>query len=363
MRTFISVMLFSLAAASESGAQQEAVLRETCGEPWRIETRPQFRIGGSRDPERLVGPSIVVRDSKGRFIVYRGGVGQVFNSTGTFLHSFGRAGSGPGEYQLVRRIEIGSGDSIHVLDSRNARVTVLSPEHKVVRTKPLAVALFNDGVRLASDSWIVESAIRNEELVGLPLHMLSPSGTISRSFGAINPVFRADAPGLNTRHLAAAGPSRVLAAHDQAYMIELWDTTGNLVRRWKRDVEWFRPWVHHEPTRPDAPWKPRLTSIVVDTAGILWARVMVAKPNWDDYVYEHAPGRHTIREPVHQAFRIVLEALDLNRGCVLATLETDQFVGNRLTGGFVTVYGETPAGIPYLDVLLLRLTRDPARTR
>jgi hypothetical protein len=344
---------------TQVAAQQQTIIRESCGEPWRIETTHLFRIGGPADPDRLEGSLLMARDSRGRFIAYRNGRSQVFDSTGKYLQSFGNLGEGPGEYRLIRKLQVTAGDTIRFLDTRNARITVLSPEFEVIETMPLAVGAFNEGVRLPSGMWIIDAAIRTEDRVGFPLHALADDGTISRSFGALTPVFRADAPGLNRRHPAAAGEDRVWAAHDQQYLVELWDTAGNLLRSLKRDVEWFRPWIRHEQIHPEVPWKPRLTSIDLDSAGILWARVMIAKPNWSDYIHEYTPGRYTIREPVHQAFYVVLEALDVNRGCVLARLETDHFMGGRLSGGYITAYNETPRGIPYLDVWRLRLVRDP----
>jgi hypothetical protein len=101
------------------------------------------RLGGSADlPGDVTPQSRVARDSRGRLYVTRAtsaGSLLVFDSTGRYLQSIGRLGSGPGEFQFVAGVAVDAGDSVHVFDPALLRRTVLTPDYHVARTTPLAM--------------------------------------------------------------------------------------------------------------------------------------------------------------------------------------------------------------------------------
>jgi hypothetical protein len=346
-----------LAAAGEPAWSQDTTIRETCGEPSRIEAARTLRLGGADDPGRIGTTANFARDSRGNLIVFRQNQGHVFDSTGMLLRTFGREGEGPGEYRLVRDLIVTPGDSVLILDSRNARITLLDPEYEVAATTTLPFTQVDGGLRVPSGEWVINANVLTQDRVGWPLHLLGPDGTVARSFGSLNPVFRRDAPSLGKRSLASAGGNRIWAAHEKEYRIELWTVGGDRLRALVRDVDWFRPWVLNGPTTPEKPWNPRLASMQVDSQGIMWVHVSFAKPNWSDYVYEFTPGAFAIREPMHQAFRVLLEAVDPNRGCVLARFETDENLLGPISDGSWLSYHENPDGVPFLDVWRITLNR------
>jgi hypothetical protein len=350
--------ILAFLASTSLLAQQETVLRETCGDKVRIEATRERRLGGPDDPGRIGPTANFAIDGRGRFLIFRQNQLHVFDSRGAFVASFGRAGDGPGEYRRVRHMRRVAGDTIHILDAGNARLTVLSPDLDVVETKRLPVGGFDSAARLESGAWVVNAVIVTPDRIGWPLHLLTDGG-IARSFGTLLPVARLDLPEVNARVLAAAGQDQVWAAPVKDYRLELWDTSNKLVKSLVRQANWFRPWVRAEPIAPDKPWNPRVRGIHLDQQGVLWVLIMKSKPTWSQYVYEHVPGEFTLREPVYQALSVVLEAVDVNRACILARLETDEFLQGPLTDGYYLAYHETADGVPYLDAWRLRIVPDP----
>ena len=94
-------------------------------------------IGGLDGPglEVIDEVSRVAVDRMGRVLVsvYRSPEISVFDSTGTFLRTFGRSGEGPGEYQFINHVNAGP-RYIHVLDMRGR--TVLDYDFGFVRADP-----------------------------------------------------------------------------------------------------------------------------------------------------------------------------------------------------------------------------------
>jgi hypothetical protein len=94
----------------------------TSGQEWKVIDSAVIDIGG--DFDSVTGP---VRLSSGHLAIANAGSHEVriYDSTGALLHTSGRAGSGPGEYQNLAGVWLGPGDSIMVSDFLVRRLTVL----------------------------------------------------------------------------------------------------------------------------------------------------------------------------------------------------------------------------------------------
>lgn len=98
---------------------------------------PQLRIGAADGPEALTTVGSAVLSPDGRLLY----VGQpqerivrVFDATsGKLLRTFGRQGSGPGEFNYVGRLGW-RGDTLYVTDMALQRVTMFSPDGDVLKT-------------------------------------------------------------------------------------------------------------------------------------------------------------------------------------------------------------------------------------
>ncbi len=154
MRTTCTVLGIALGAtACGSGAGVgKAVSRDSAGitivenadgqwaagKGWMVVDSPLVDIGGSgadpgSDIDRVAGP---VRLADGRIAIANGGTNElrIYDATGKHLVSSGRAGSGPGEYQMPAGIWVGPGDSLLVFDAMVQRLSVVAPDGTFGRT-------------------------------------------------------------------------------------------------------------------------------------------------------------------------------------------------------------------------------------
>ena len=102
--------------------------------------RLELEIGRTPDDddfyfERVVDIAV---DTDGRLFVLDNGANdvKVFDSRGRFLHSFGREGSGPGEFNVPIALTL-TNDSLIVTDGMLRRVTVFDLDGKHLRTERL----------------------------------------------------------------------------------------------------------------------------------------------------------------------------------------------------------------------------------
>jgi len=105
-------------------------------EAWSVSVQPRVTIGvleGSAEYQ-LDNVVAVARQSDGDIVVVDGGTREVrlYDGDGTFIATFGRSGSGPGEFQDPVQVLVTSGDTLLVWDDALARVTRFDPEGNLV---------------------------------------------------------------------------------------------------------------------------------------------------------------------------------------------------------------------------------------
>lgn len=131
---------------------------------WSLSEAPLLWIGTEGGPEtefhRVAG---AVRLGDGEIAVADAGSNEVryFGPDGTYRRSFGRLGSGPGEFRSMGR-PIRFGDTLAVYDSRSTRLTLFRRdtllETRVVRA-PNAVSRFSMTDRLADGRWLGSTGV------------------------------------------------------------------------------------------------------------------------------------------------------------------------------------------------------------
>jgi hypothetical protein len=101
------------------------------GQEWKVLDSAIVDIGG--DVDSVSGP---VRFEDGRLAIANAGTHEirVYDATGARIHVSGRAGSGPGEYQMLAGIWRGPGDSLMVSDFLVRRVSVLDQDANFARS-------------------------------------------------------------------------------------------------------------------------------------------------------------------------------------------------------------------------------------
>ena len=276
-------LLLALGASVPRGLFAQAAVQVVSGVSClacQVQLRPVVTVGDANGPGMLESEySLVRRDSRGIYYVWASGAPYfwVFDGQGKIMRRVGQRGQGPGEFRSISGILIGSGDSLYVLDESQRRLSVFSPRYELVRTVQLG---FEAGFRsvFVGEEILVNSMIRTPELIGYPLHLMNSLGRLTRSFGSTTGVYRPDLrDALEVRELTADAGA-VWSAWINQYVIERWDTVGNLTRVLQREVDWFPTWWRPQPGR-GAPPLP-VTTAIQKQGDTLWVLVRVPGPDW-----------------------------------------------------------------------------------
>ena len=280
----------------------------------------------------------------------------LFTPDGRFRRRHGRPGGGPDEYSWITFLQAGAGDSVRVYDAGLGRLSVLDSNLHAKRwvqlgTKGPYSVMFNpDG------SFVAAVEVSDIERLGFPLHLFASDGQVLRSFGALRPEYRSDQPRALIRSLAPAALGRVWSGHFLEYTVELWDFDGELITKYTRDVEWFKPHNHYGYNGTKPP-NPALISLYQDTAGHLWTLVRVADATWQRGVGTLAGPRSSGLGVKDRAayYDTIVEVFDVRTGGLLATRRLPDYLVRFDPQGYVVGYREDEAGYPYVDVYRMHL--------
>ena len=324
-------------------------------ESCRIVVEKELSIGGMEAPG--VGQFfLVARDALGRFFVsndnFPDEVG-VYDSTGAYVQTLGRRGSGPGEWMSVGDIST-VGDFLIISDRGNARETVIDLDLNVIRTAPMVGELLSL-VFLSDSTKVANILVHSPERVGYPLHTMDARGGITSSFGYDGMVFRRDSQSAGRRRLAASAAGTVWAGHARQYVIEKWTVTGEKNLALERSVDWFPAKTGADSWSPDVPPHPEMAGTWEDPDGHLWVAVYVPDPEWREALQagEYGPL-------ANEYLDMMVEVLDPISGEVLAERRFD-IAGKFIGGGRMVAYREDEYGLPYLDIFKIRVDRGERR--
>ena len=106
------------------------------GKGWKVDRTPTLSIGNETDAAYQFNyVAGAVRLSNGRIVVADAGSLQLrmFDSTGRHLKTFGRSGSGPGEFRQIDALFLLPGDTIAVSNLRTS-IELFAPDGKYVKT-------------------------------------------------------------------------------------------------------------------------------------------------------------------------------------------------------------------------------------
>ena len=284
-------------------------------------------LGGLDGPglEAIDQYSRVAVDEMGRIIVsfYRSAEVSVFDSTGTFLRTFGRSGEGPGEFALIGHVDAGPG-FIHVFDIRGR--TTLDYEFDFVRRDVFGAQNTFSEV-LDSQRVAFTGVVPTRASAGHPLHILNSSGEID-SFGGRGPVV--GNPGWSGWQITGNANLLWIVEHfegeDEVNRLTRWDLTST-PRRW---TVYDRAAAEFD--RSDDPF---LAAAKLNSQG-LWVL-------WGE--------RGGVRR---------LDLVDPATGTTIARSRGDAVQGTFVDGAG-TMYlkrgHESDAGVPYITIYRIRLER------
>jgi hypothetical protein len=341
----VRMALASIAVAAPGEAQRtlqvpQGVACQTCV----VDVATVVTVGGPNDkPDsgEFGAFDIAAVNSKGEVVVghVTGGRLSVFDSRGRFVRTIGRPGAGPMEFRAIVALSFDVFDTLHVFDVGNARRTVLSPDWRLARQSPIPPRLMrNQVILLSGDRTLINAQIRTPELAGLPFHVVDGSGKIASSFGAGDPITRAN-PNADTRIIARRAADEFWAAPLDAYRIEAWDLTGHHRGTILQQAAWIAPnpsWDGYDGSPPPS----SVAALWTDEAGHLWVFFAVAAKEWQSGldIKRTASGsiaRMSLIDP-SKVYDTRVDVLDVQAGRLLAT---------RLFP--FSVSGVTPAGLVY----------------
>ncbi len=356
------------ALADAQGNRQVITATPACG-ACGVSVRPVATL--DHREWNLAGFIAVAGRAGGRFFVApTGPTVYAFDSRGQFQRTLGRRGQGPGEFQIIRRLHVDAGDSLLVFDELR-RYVKFGPDDAHVRTQsltytPTSAASLRDG------RMVLAVPGRSRSDAGVPLHLVSPTGQIVRSFGANPPILDPAFPALANRVVAAAADGTVWSVMVDRYVLERWDQTGRLIQRLERPVAWFPPPQKPRP-RPkgqegqtrrykmDAPPASRVRSLQLDQAGHLWVLSAVADPLWASREVWLGEGESLTSDKMDQMYDSMLEEVDPTSGAVLSSLRLPQYIEGIVGRGTLAALVDRPSGERVVQIL--EFSRFPSSTR
>lgn len=347
-----AVRCVTLLAIGVSPASAQVTLRDgpACGS-----CSIRHEVVATLSGVRIAGePRSIVRTGHGRYLVTFWPVSDEileFDSAGQFTRVFAATGQGPGEVSSVGHMELATADTLRVYD--RGRVQVFNTEGHLVRTELLAVAAVSNATVLGNGRSVVNTGAFTRDGRGSPLRLLQGADVL-RSFGMEDPGVGPTTPFLMVRSLTSDTRERFWSAGLTKYEIHEWNSDGEHVRTWTRDVPWFRSWNVLSQVTPDAPPDPRLGDLEWLGDDRLLVLTRIASQDWRDHLGEAEPkpgGQPAYPNVDYQKiFSARLEVLDLRGGTVLvqsdgpgtAMLIIDQ---NHLAG-----YMEDAIGNPEITI-------------
>jgi hypothetical protein len=337
------------------------------GEDCRIEFVHVARVGADDVPGALVhdGP-VMSRLTDGRFIIFdpRDRVGlKLYDANGEFVRIIGRPGGGPGEYSLPWHHQLTpDGDTLRIIEGLSRRMTMLTANgESVIETRPFGVSPARHLLFLDDGRYVVNGIVVEADGLGYPLHIVSASGERVRSFGAENPIYLNSQEAELGRRLARGPDGTIWAVQRMSYVVEQWDTLGNLLRTIRPSSTWFP-----DPNKPymplsvnDDPPSHRVNGLwYMD--GILWLATQVPSPDWRDRLepIDAPPGarQYRLRSPQVNLWMTRVEAVDPVTGEVIATADHPDGVYDMLSEGHFYTISLNEWDVPFAEVWHLQLT-------
>jgi hypothetical protein len=277
----------------------------------------------------------------------------VYDSAGRFLRTIGRRGRGPGEFLGIRHI-IAIADTLFVYDNALLRRSVFA-DLAFVRSENLP-GMIQAVVQMPDGSALVNSIIRSQDRIGLPIHLLSSAGRIVKSFGPTDPFFKPDAEILELRRIAAGGggPVLVWTSPVNEYVISGLATDGRVVVTLSRRADWFPAWT--QPARFGERPNPEVVSLALDAENpeLLWVSLIVRDPKWRA---PNAPGRRT-QARADSTYDTIFEVWDLKQRAPIAARREEPQLPGITADGFVPRLRITASGQVELDILKPTLIRN-----
>ena len=268
-------------------------------------------------------------------------------------------------------------DSVIVYDQMRAILNVVGPDLEFVRDVTLAhIGQFN---ALEAVRWplvLVEKKRRSppdgSQLVLQTVDMRGRAAIPTDSFvieRRLGPSALRSALPLGF----AIGPANTVWTWEPTeYRLDAWSLDGQAQDQVRREASWFPALLEDRAGNsgsPDRPPDPYLAALRVDARSEFWAFSGVPAPGWREAwtpemreALTSNPGgqrirgaRSTSRPEKFQLYQTLLEIIDVRAGKVMTRQRLPGYVVDAFPDGRVALYHEDEGGVPYIDVVSLKV--------
>lgn len=308
LRTFVLVFVGPLTATVSSCGEGDDS-EELPAEEWMLDQTPLFSVGGepsgpTSDLFQVVG---ALRLEDGRIVIAERTRLIVLDDTGSFLETWGGAGSGPGEFENIQWVQRLEEDSLLIFDNRRRQTSTLTSTGDYVRSTPLnrSPTVFSFFLGRTSDGSLVsrrsENPVRRPPLPAgvtsgeFSLWRHETDGSGEEFLGAVRSGEQLVIPGMLVAFefplrmtQFAVGQDAVYAADGVRFEIVAFELGGDSVRSFGRAHEPLplTPALFLQvagpfgelgitesdiPSLPDDQTLPAISDLLVDDIGNIWA--------------------------------------------------------------------------------------------
>jgi hypothetical protein len=360
-RVAASVLILVLAACAaqqDEAAESTAVQTALECRPCRVEQTPIVRLGDVDGAGHVSEQGTVAQTNDGRYLVvsnFEPGIIKLFDSTGQYIGTTGRLGSGPGEYQSPWSI-IPEAEFITIFDYAAVRATRLSANLEHLETRPMRVR--STVVAKVSDDLYVFSTPQRRGSTVSPIQVYNWS--TDELISVLDSVVPINSDPQETFLTVAQGhEGTVWVAQRGTYRLDLWDArSGIRLRRIEPAAQWFAEGRQRESgIARRVPPRPSIVALAHDASDHLWVLIHDASSTWAplDPARNLEGETYTSDAQLNLLYDTVVDVYDVTTGRMIAS---QRFAG-RILGfvrpGIVFAYREDAEGYPYYEVSRISL--------
>ena len=321
---------------------------------------PVLQLGGDSSSHLEGETHWAARDSSGNYwLRWVDGV-SVYDSTGRFLRTIGRAGRGPLEFIAAGPIYVDANGDIHLYDPQNRRETVLDSTFALKNSLSYQSGWVYEAVPLKDQSGtVVNAVVQTPDHLGQPLHLVHGSET-ALSFGLRDAGAYGISPMSLLRRLAVDSRGTIYSGIYFEYRIEMWRPTGERIMGIVRPDAWTPPPDGQpRPIAEDAPPPGLLVAMQPAPEDRLWVVTWLPKADWKDHVEQVTlPNGNAAMRPQNgnaSLYETTIELLDIRRLEIIAQGHFDERIEGFLGDSLVFGNHPTDAGLPQFIVWRLSI--------
>ena len=304
-----------------------------------------FWLSRRRDGSFLVAPA----RGRGELIFY--------DRRGRFVRTFGRSGPGPGELGALMGALEGPGDSIFVFEAFPRRLSVFTSDLQFARSVTLPAYPMDYPVFLDAGRFVFHQFIRTSELLGVPMHLVGPEGSLVASFGGGRGDFTPETRVRHRRVLGRGIDGTVWVGHQARYRLEQYSPDGRLLHYVERHAPSFEPWTGRFEEPSVARPQPHMLAVwPVDRSHVMVV-IRLADRRWRATAERSSSRIENLRDPgfapwnqYARYYDTVLQIIRVVDGAVVASRRLDGAFFAAETPGLLYTQRETDAGIRVLDI-------------